>query len=197
MKKKLYKLSNSNILTFMHIPVEAEDGKEQKDFYISEGLLTWGVLYDVGVDDCYRLEDGHDSSEIVLALNADCIYSFFKRLSERVLEDSEKKDWEVCLPNSWQWHRAHRYLGFTNNSGRSVVERTTTMEPLYSTRDSNLMREHSFVCCEPISATYCKESYNRESCQCNVAIRMVLQRRDKTWDGVFKAAEELFGKFCK
>ena len=161
-------------LSFSHICDDRESVKPFEDFYIADKLLTWGLLYEVGCAN-HQLEQGHDCDEIVLGQNIKIIEEFVQRLNER-LNGSETLEWKVAFPSESQWVTAYKKLRFGVESEKRIYEYTTTVEPLYSTRDRALMQQRRALCCSGANRQfpYFDEKYEPQDFMFNVGIRLIL-----------------------
>lgn len=164
-------------LSFSHICDDRESVKPFEDFFIADKLLTWGLLYEVGCAN-HQLEQGHDCDEIVLDQNIKIIEEFVRRLNER-LNGSETLGWEVAFPSESQWVAAYRKLRFWVESDKRIYEYTTTVEPLYSTRDRALMQERRALCCSGASRRfpYYDDKYESHDFLYGVGIRLILRKK--------------------
>lgn len=170
-------------LSFTHICYTSEKDKSVEDFYIANDLLRWGILYEVGGFDISSHE-GHGDDEFAMGLSMDNIYVIIRNLSERLM-GSTHGEWELALPNRNQWVTAYNELRFKTESDKRIYEATSTQEPIYSTRDSALMRPRRFLCYSGANSRfqYVDDKYESGRYMFQVGIRLVLRKRDTSLDG--------------
>lgn len=169
-------------LSFTHICYTPEKDKSAEDFYIANDLLRWGILYEVGGFDISSHE-GHVDEEIAVGLSMKEILAIIGNLSKRI-QESTQGEWELKLPDSYQWVTAYNKLRFKTESDKRIYEATTTQEPLYSTRDRALMQPRRFLCYSGSNSKFQYGDHRYESGEYmfHVGIRLVLRKKDIKFD---------------